>query len=255
MISVISPAKTLDFESKAPTEKFSQPIFVEESEKIISKLRRTSRKKISSMMDISKNLTDLNFERYNSWEPRFNLENSKQAIYAFKGDVYLGFEAESLASEDINFAQDHLRILSGLHGILKPLDLIQPYRLEMGTKLKVGRRENLYQFWQDKIYKTLNEAIKDSGSNTLLNLASNEYFDSIDTKKLKAEIVKVDFKDFKSGQYKVLSFFAKKARGMMAKYIAQNKINDIDSVKSFNEEGYIYSPEHSTDSKLVFLRA
>lgn len=254
MISVISPAKTLDFESQPFTSEHSQPLFQKESERIIAKLKKTSRKKIREMMDISKDLAELNYERYQDWKPEFNTENSKQALFAFKGDVYLGLDAQNLDDSDVDFAQEHLRILSGLHGVLKPLDLIQPYRLEMGTSLKVGRRDDLYAFWKDKLYKVINEDIANSNSNILLNLASNEYFNAIDKKKIKADIVKADFKDFKNGEYKVLSFFAKKARGMMSRFILQNKINDIEGIKAFDSDGYYFSPNDSKEDHLIFLR-
>ena len=254
MISIISPAKTLDFDSSIPVNQSSQPDFIQESEKIITKLKKTSRKKISNLMDLSKQLTELNYERYHNWEPEFNSNNSRQAIYAFKGDVYLGLEAYTLDQNEVGFAQEHLRILSGLHGILRPLDLIQPYRLEMGTDLKIGRRNNLYKFWIDKIYKKLNEAIENSGSKILLNLASDEYFKAVDTKKIKADIAKCVFKDYKNGQYKVLSFFAKKARGQMARYIIQNQINNLEALKSFQTDGYLFSDDESDNNTLVFLR-
>lgn len=254
MISVISPAKTLDFESRASTNEYTQPDFVDESGKIMARLKKTSKKKIGAMMDISKNLVELNYERYQEWEPEFDTGTSKQALLAFKGDVYIGLEAESLNPEDLTFAQNHLRILSGLHGLLKPLDLIRPYRLEMGTDLKVGRRNNLYEFWKDKLYKKLNEAIENSGSLELLNIASNEYFNAVESKKIKAKIVKADFKDFKNGEYKVLSFFAKKTRGQMARYIIVNKINTIEDIKNFDRDGYYYSEKDSSENKIVFLR-
>lgn len=254
MISVISPAKTLDFESPVNTNAYTQPDFVDESGKIMVKLKKTSKKKIAALMDISKNLVELNYDRYQDWKPEFDVESSKQALLAFKGDVYLGLDADTLSNSDLDFAQEHLRILSGLHGILKPLDLIRPYRLEMGTDLKVGRRNNLYEFWKDKLYKNLNEVIEESGSAELLNLASNEYFNAIDTKKVKAKIVKADFKDNKNGEYKVLSFFAKKARGFMSRFIIDNKINSLEEIKSFDKEGYYYSEKDSTDEKFVFLR-
>lgn len=254
MLSVISPAKTLDFENPSMAEKYSHPDFVGESQKIMAKLKKTSKKKIGELMDISKNLVELNYDRYQEWQPDFDKDNSKQALLAFKGDVYLGLNAETLTETQFEYTQDHLRILSGLHGILKPLDLIRPYRLEMGTDLKVGRRNNLYEFWKDKLYKNLNQAIEESGSNELLNLASNEYFNAIDTKKIKARIAKADFKDFKNGEYKVLSFFAKKARGQMARYIVDEQINAIDDIKTFDSDGYSYSEQHSSEDKFVFLR-
>ncbi|QNL21911.1 peroxide stress protein YaaA [Hyphobacterium sp. CCMP332] len=254
MISVISPAKTLDFESQTSTKEYTKPDFVDESGKIMARLKKTSKKKIGLLMDISKSLVELNYERYQDWEPEFDTGTSKQALMAFKGDVYLGLEAETLNPEDLSFAQNHLRILSGLHGLLKPLDLIRPYRLEMGTDLKVGRRNNLYEFWKDKLYKKLNEAIENSGSLELLNIASNEYFNAVDSKKIKAKIVKADFKDFKNGEYKVLSFFAKKTRGQMARYIIDNKINTIEDIKSFDRDGYYYSEKESSENKIVFLR-
>lgn len=254
MISVISPAKTLDFESPAPTDSFSRPHFVDESSKIIAKLKKTSKKQIAEMMELSKNLVELNYDRYQNWEPEFEPDNSKQAILAFKGDVYLGLQAETLTEKQFSFAQDHLRILSGLHGILKPLDLIRPYRLEMGTSLKVGRRNNLYEFWKDKIYKDIHEAISKSGSDILLNLASNEYFNAIDTKKLKARIAKVEFRDFKNGEYKIISFFAKKARGMMARFIIDHEINHVEDLRRFDTDGYLFSDKYSREDHLVFLR-
>jgi uncharacterized protein len=254
MISVISPAKTLDFESPQTSIKYTQPEFIDESEKIMARLKKTSRRRIGQMMDLSKNLVDLNFDRYQDWKPDFNPQSSKQVILAFKGDVYIGLEADTFNIDQLDFAQEHLRILSGLHGILKPLDLIRPYRLEMGTPLKIGRRENLYAFWKDKLYHKLNSDLEESGSNVLINLASNEYFNALDLKKLNSRVIKVEFKDFKNGDYKVLSFFAKKARGMMAKYIIENKINDPESLKNFNSDSYIYSNEFSDDSSYVFLR-
>lgn len=253
MLIVVSPAKTLDFDTPAGTERLSQPQFVEHSQKLINKLSKLSRKKIGEMMSISKSLVELNHGRFQSWGSDGNPE--KQAIYAFKGDVYLGLKAELLDEEDLAFAQDHLRILSGLYGYLRPLDLMEPYRLEMGTSLKVGRRDNLYKFWGDKLPGPLREDLDNQGDNILINLASNEYFDAIDLKKLKARVINVSFKDEKNGVYKFISFWGKKARGMMTRYIIQNRISDPEGLKGFTEEGYVYNEELSSGDEMVFTRA
>lgn len=254
MLVVISPAKTLDFESKPVTQDYSVPAFLEESEKVIKKLRSLSKKKVKELMNISDKLVDLNKARYEQWDRQFDPENAKQAVLAFKGDVYIGLEAESFSADDFSFAQDHLRILSGLHGVLKPLDLIRPYRLEMGTKLPVGRRKDLYHFWDKKVTEVLNDNFEQQQSNVLVNLASNEYFKVIQPKYLQGEVITPVFKDFKGDKYKVISFFAKKARGMMAAFIIKNKITDVEQIKAFDTEGYGFNADLSQGNEWVFTR-
>lgn len=249
---IISPAKSLDFETKVPTSLHTQPVFLEQSQKLNKKLRTLSRKKIGELMGISPALAQLNYERNQNWEPPFTLDNAKQAVYAFTGDVYRGLDVVSLKEERLPVLQDKLRILSGLYGLLKPLDLIQPYRLEMGKKLKVGRKENLYKFWGDTLAKALNDEMTDG--DILINLASSEYFKAVPTKALKVPMITPVFKDLKNGQYKTIMTFAKKARGFMARYIVDNNINDLEDLKGFNTEGYGFSEAMSTDAELVFIR-
>ncbi len=254
MLIVISPAKTLDFETESITKKHSQPSLLDDSALLIKQLKQYSPNEISSLMKISDKLGALNFTRFNDWKRPFTKNNSKQALLAFKGDVYAGLEAETFSESDFAFAQQHLRILSGLYGILRPLDLIQAYRLEMGTHLENKRGNDLYQFWDDKITKVINSDLKKVKSNYLINLASNEYFKSVQTENLKAEIITPVFKDYKNGQYKIISFFAKKARGMMSSYIIKNKITDIEQIKQFKQSGYKFSKSESDDRNLVFRR-
>jgi cytoplasmic iron level regulating protein YaaA (DUF328/UPF0246 family) len=254
MLIVISPAKTLDFETAPTTAIHSQPEFVEDSEKLVRKLRTFSRKKLMALMGISKNLAELNYERYLEWEPEFHTGNSKQAVLAFKGDVYQGLEAETLSEEELEFAQEHLRILSGLYGLLRPLDLIRPYRLEMGTKLPVRRKKDLYDFWGDRLTQKLNAHLAEAGIDTLVNLASNEYFDSLQPAGIDARIITPTFLDQKNGRYKPISFFLKKARGLMTSYIIRNKLTDPEDLRDFDFGGYYFSPEHSEGDKWVFLR-
>lgn len=254
MILVISPAKTLDFESENISPSYSIPESLDRSEKIIKKLRTLSVKKLGDLMSISKDLSQLNHQRNLDWDTNFSIENGKPAIQAFKGDVYLGLDVPSFTQEDVDFANSHLRILSGLHGVLKPLDLIKPYRLEMGTKLPVERKKNLYDFWRAEVTQRMNSFLEQSENKVLVNLASDEYFKVIDTTKLQAEIIKPSFKDFKNGKYKVLSFFAKKARGMMSAYIIKNRINEPEALKGFNEEGYSFNEELTIGNEWVFTR-
>lgn len=254
MLILISPAKSLDFETPPTTEKYTIPEFLEQSEKLVGKLNKMSPRQLSKLMNISKDLGELNFQRYQNWSQPFNADNAKQAILAFNGDVYQGLQASSLSGEKLELAQKHLRILSGLYGLLKPLDLIQPYRLEMGTKLKYYRSNDLYSFWDPLLTKKVNEAVAKSGSNVLINLASNEYFKSINKKKLKTEIVTPEFKDRKNGEYKMISFFAKKARGLMTRFILENNITDAESLQAFDVEGYVFNPNLSKPGKPVFTR-
>lgn len=254
MLIVISPAKTLDYESAPRTDKHSMPDFIGDSADLIEQLRKLSPPDIEQLMGISPKLADLNFGRYLNWSKRVSQKNAKQAILAFKGDVYTGLQAEKLSEVDLAYAQEHLRILSGLYGVLKPLDLMQPYRLEMGTKLDTGRGKNLYEFWGDKPAESLNKQLSALGSETLVNLASNEYFKSIKQDKLNAEVVTPVFKHYKNGKYKVISFFAKKARGLMSAWIIQNRIENKTDLKKFNVDGYTFNAAASEGNELVFLR-
>lgn len=249
---VISPAKSLDYETPCPTDKYTQGIFLEEAEKLNAALKKKTPKKLSALMHISPALGELNYERNQDWALPFTPENSRQAVYAFKGDVYLGLDAYTIPENKLDQLQDKLRILSGQYGVLKPLDLMQSYRLEMGTKLKVRRKDNLYQFWGDKITKALNEELEDG--EPFVNLASNEYFKSVKVKSLKSEVVTPVFKDYKNGQLKMISFFAKKARGMMVRYIIDNDIETVEDLKGFNYDGYGFDANLSTEKELVFTR-
>jgi len=249
---IISPAKSLDFETKAPTSLFTQPRFLEQSEKLNKKLKTFSKKNISELMKISDALTALNYDRNQMWKLPFSPENAKQAIYSFTGEVFRGIDIHTLEAEKIPVLQDRLRILSGLYGILKPLDLIQPYRLEMGTKLPVGKTKNLYKFWDDTVAKSLNDELKDG--ELLVNLASTEYFKVLPKKVLKVPMITPVFKDFKNGEYKTVMTFAKKARGLMVRYIIDNNIKTIDGLKNFNKESYRFSEEMSTENELLFTR-
>lgn len=249
---IISPAKSLDFESKVTTDVYTQPRFLEQSEKLNKKLKTLSRKKISELMKISDDLASLNYDRNQDWQPPFSLDNAKQAVFAFTGEVYRGIDASSISEDKVPVLQEKLRILSGLYGLLKPLDLIQPYRLEMGTKLKVGRRENLYKFWDTTLAESLNEELGDG--ELLINLASTEYFKALPKKALKVPMITPVFKDFKNGQYKTIMTFAKKARGLMVRYIVDNNVETLEELKGFDVEGYGFSEEMSTETELVFTR-
>lgn len=254
MITILSPAKTLAFEDDAPTNEATQPIFQKEVHELVHILQQYSEEELGKLMNVSSKLASLNYQRYQDFESAFNRKNSKQALFAFKGDVYEGLEAEQLNEEEIQFANKHLRILSGLYGILRPLDLIQPYRLEMSTALANGQGKDLYAFWQDALTNHLNREINQQGASFLLNLASQEYFKAIKPKKLEAPIISPVFKEAKGGQYKVIALFAKKARGKMSRYVIQNRITDIEGIKSFQEDDYIYNGQLSTDDKPVFTR-
>lgn len=254
MLLVVSPAKNLDYESAVATEKFSQPELLEHSKVLIKKCKTLTPADISSLMSISDKLAGLNAARFGEWATPFTPENARQAILAFNGDVYAGLDANSFNDDDFVFAQQHMRILSGLYGLLRPLDLMQAYRLEMGKKLDNERGSNLYQFWGDIITEHLNDALAAQGDNILINLASNEYFKSVNKKVLKAEIITPAFKDWKNGQFKMISFYAKKARGLMARYIIENQISDVEKLKAFDVAGYQYSAELSKGNDWVFTR-
>lgn len=254
MLVVISPAKTLDFDTPHSVSKITRPRMLNASAELVEELRQYSSADLQNLMKISDKLADLNAKRYQDWQLPFKKTNAKAAIFAFQGDVYVGLQAQQFGESDLLFAQEHLRILSGLYGLLRPLDLIQAYRLEMGTSLRTKRGSTLYQFWGEELTKAVNKDLKALKTKTLVNLASNEYFDAINPDLLHADIVTPVFKDFKNGKYKFLSFFAKKARGMMSAYIVKNRIVDIEQIKRANIDGYRYSREESDEHKWVFLR-
>ncbi len=254
MLTLVSPAKTLDYESPLSTKTHTLPRFTEHSKMLIETLRKLSVQDVADLMKLSDKLASLNVARYESWQPEHNQENARQAVLAFKGDVYTGLDATSFSEQDFSFAQDHLRILSGLYGLLRPLDLLEPYRLEMGTKLSNARGDNLYQFWGDIITEALNDELATSGSEVVVNLASNEYFKAVKPKALRARLITPVFKDLKNGQYKIISFYAKKARGLMTRYMIQNRIEEPEALKRFDLEGYYFSAEESKGDTWVFLR-
>lgn len=254
MLLLISPAKTLDFETPAPVADFTQPDFLKQSRQLIGELRQLSPQAISSLMSISDKLGVLNYDRFASWKTPFKPNNAKQALFAFQGDVYTGMQAEHFSAEDISFAQAHLRILSGLYGLLRPLDLIQAYRLEMGTGFANTGGKNLYEFWDMAITKAINKQLAALESKVVINLASHEYFSAVKPKQLKAEIITPIFKDEKNGDYKIISFFAKRARGMMSAYIIKNRIQQPEAIKDFDVAGYRFAPALSSSHHWVFTR-
>jgi hypothetical protein len=249
---IISPAKSLDFESIPPVSLHTQPRFLEKSETLNRKLKSLSKKKLSELMSISDDLARLNYERNQEWETPFTPENAKQAIYAFTGAVFQGIDVNSLKEEKIPLLQESLRILSGLYGLLKPLDLIQPYRLEMGTRLKIGRKENLYKYWDEELAESLNKELYNN--ELIINLASSEYFKALPKKVLKTPMITPIFKDFKNGEYKTIMTYAKKARGFMVRYIIDNNVKTIEELKGFNIANYRFSEELSVGNDLVFTR-
>ena len=253
LVTIISPAKKLDY---SPVEKnidSTIPSLLEHSNELIKDLKSLNPQEVSSLMSLSDKLGALNYERFQEWKTPFTKSNSKQAILAFKGDVYQGLDAESLSETELIWAQKHVRILSGLYGILKPMDLMQPYRLEMGTKFATKRGQNLYDFWNSIITEELNKNFSSDNTN-LLNLASNEYFKSINVSELKANVISPVFMDKKNGKYKIISFFAKKARGLMTRYVIKNRIEDVTDIQNFEEGGYFFSEAMSEDNKPVFCR-
>ena len=250
---IISPAKKLDYETVNNKLKSSQPTLLNDSRSLIASLKKLSPQEVSSLMGLSDKLGVLNFERFQEWKTPFTTSNSKHAVMAFKGDVYQGLDAASLSEDDLSWAQENLRILSGLYGVLKPLDLMQAYRLEMGTKLKTEIGKDLYEFWGSAITDELNKNFP-SANGTLLNLASNEYFKSIDKSKIKGQIITPAFMDLKKGKYKIISFFAKKARGLMTRFVIKNRITNADQIKEFSEAGYKFNEAMSAEDKPVFCR-
>lgn len=254
MLIVISPAKTLDFDSAPATQTFTQADFLKQSQQLISELQQLSPDDISALMKISPKLGELNHQRFMNWTLPFSADNAKQAVLAFRGDVYTGLNADGFSAADFEFAQQHLRILSGLYGLLRPLDLIQPYRLEMGTAFANQGGKNLYQFWDGMITDAIEQILAKDEQPLLLNLASKEYFSAVQSKTLSAEVITPVFKDQKNGRHKIISFYAKKARGLMAAYIIKNRLRDVEEIKAFNSDGYYYCPEQSTASEWLFLR-
>lgn len=253
MLILISPAKTLKTDIPASPNS-SIPVFIDKSNKIAIKLKKLKPQKLGDLMGISANLAQINYERYQSWKVPYKVEDALNAIFAFSGEVYNGLDIDSFTNEDLEYTNEHLRILSGLYGILNPMDAILPYRLEMGTKLKMGNLNNLYEYWGDKITHLINKQIKESGEETIINLASNEYFKVINTKKLKAKVITPIFMEEKNGNYKVISIYAKKARGMMSAFILKNRITQVEEIKHFTEGGYHFNDGMSENTKIVFTR-
>lgn len=253
MLAVISPAKSLDFETKSVTDLYTQANYLDEAKRINNRLKKFKANKLVELQGISQKLAELNVDRNLMWQLPFTPENAKQAVLAFNGDVYDGLNATSFSDIELQIAQEKIRILSGLYGLLKPLDLIQPYRLEMGTKLGIGKYKNLYEFWQTKITKAINNEIKETGG-ILINLASQEYFKVIDTKKINAEIITPSFKDKKDAKYTMISFFAKKARGLMCRFMIQNNISNPEDLKAFDLEGYYFNNNLSKGNNWIFTR-
>lgn len=251
---VVSPAKSLNYESTVPTQQYTEACFLNEAERLNKLLKKKSPKSLSKLMGISDNLAELNWQRNQDWSLPFTSENARQSVYAFNGDVYTGLDAYTIPEEKLEQLQNTLRILSGLYGVLKPLDLMQPYRLEMGTKFPVGKHKSLHDFWKKKVTQKLNEELEEG--ELFVNLASNEYFSAVDVKALKTEVVTPIFKEWKNDKLKVISFFAKKARGLMTRYIIDTNAQTIEDLKGFNYEEYTFSEEHSNLDKnqLVFIR-
>lgn len=254
MLILISPSKTLDLETNSKIDTFTTPDFLADSKQLINKLKACSRDDLQKLMKISAKIADLNYQRYRGWKTPFSMANAKQAIFSFKGDVYAGLDIDSFGKRDINNCQKRLRILSGLYGLLKPLDLIQPYRLEMGTRLGTRRGANLYQFWGDKIASEINSELKNQKTSTLINLASIEYFKVVGEKNIQGEVISPAFKEYRNGEYKMIGLFAKKARGLMSRYIIKNQIKKSADLKNFDLDGYSFNNKLSVNQQWVFTR-
>ncbi|TCV99093.1 peroxide stress protein YaaA [Biostraticola tofi] len=255
MLMVVSPAKTLDYQTPLATRRYTQPELLAQSEKLIDLCRKMTPAHLSRLMGISDKLADLNAARFQSWQADFTPDNARQAILAFKGDVYTGMAAESFSEQDFDFAQTHLRMLSGLYGILRPLDLMQPYRLEMGIRLANPAGPDLYHFWGERLTEMLNQALAVQGDDILLNLASQEYFKAVKTRRLSGRIITPVFLDEKNGKYKIISFNAKKARGMMSRFVIKQRLTRPEQLRDFTEGGYRFHGEESSDSEWIFKRA
>ena len=254
MLILISPAKTLDYDTVLPTDRHTLPRLLAHSQQLIDLSRSLSASEIASLMSVSDKIAQLNVARFRDWQPEFNFANSRQAIFAFKGDVYTGLDAYSLSDQQLDYVQQKLRMLSGLYGLLKPLDLMMPYRLEMGTRLQNPRGSNLYAFWDHYITDMIQQDLDDNHSQLVVNLASDEYYKAVKESKLKARVIKPVFLDQKNGKYKVISFYAKKARGLMARYIIEQQIQDPEQLKNFNVDGYYFDATSSTGNEWVFKR-
>lgn len=254
MLILVSPAKTLDFEQPPLIQAHTWPDFLTQSQALIQVCQQLTPSNIATLMKVSDKIAGLNVARFGEWSPNYSIDNAKQAIFAFRGDVYTGFDADTLTIEQLERTQSQLRILSGLYGLLRPLDLILPYRLEMGTALANDKGKNLYEFWGDTLTDAVNRAVVEQGDDIIINLASKEYFKAIKPKKLTGKLITPVFKDFKNGEYKVISFFAKRARGMMARYIVDQQVNTINGLKNFDVDGYYYSEVQSKPNEPTFLR-
>ena len=254
MLILLSPSKTLDYETPPQTDQFSQPEYLDEAATLVDILRDYDVEEFGELMDVSEDLSELNVERYKNWQRPFTPENAKQSIFAFDGDVYRDFQFDDYDADDFDFLQDHVRILSGLYGILRPLDLMQPYRLEMGQKLDNPAGDKLYDYWGDKLAESVNRALDAQEDDIILNLASNQYFDAVDTDALDGRVVSPSFKDFRSGRYMVISFYLKKLRGTMSDWVVRERITDPADLSKFTGRDYYYSDERSTDDEPVFLR-
>ena len=254
MLAVISPAKKLDFETEPRSQRHSRPEFLDRAEDLVDWARRLSREELQRTMKLSDKLADLNYRRFQAFSTPFTLANAKQAALVFNGDTYVGLDAGTLDDADLEFAQDHLRILSGLYGLLRPLDLIQPYRLEMGARFRPPRSADLYGFWDGQLTAAINEAVRDHGDRTVVNLASKEYFKAVHVSDLAGPVITPQFKEIKSGEAKVLGMFAKRARGAMARHIIKNRLDSPDGLKSFTDGGYAYRPDLSDGATRVFTR-
>ena len=254
MLFLLSPAKSLDYDTPPQVTTHTQPLFTRQSAALIDVLKTKTAHDISDLMDLSTALSDLNVARYRAWSKKFTSKNAKQAVLAFNGNVYDGLNAKTLSAAKLDWAQEHICILSGLYGVLRPLDLMQPYRLEMGTALKTTKGKNLYQFWDTQIANHLNERLAESKTPTVVNLASEEYFKVVDLKALQARVVSCVFEDYKNGKYKIISFHAKRARGLMVRYAIDKKITSVKKLEGFSAEGYQFAPDQSAPDRLVFRR-
>jgi len=254
MLILLSPSKSLDDETPPPTDRHTEPEFLDRAETLVDVLRDYDVDELGELMDISENLSELNYERYRDWETPFTPDNAKQSIFAFDGDVYRDFQFDAYDEADVDFLQDHVRILSGLYGVLRPLDLMQPYRLPMGTNLETPRGDDLYDYWGEQLAATLNGALDAQDDDIILNLASNEYFDAVDDEVLDGRIVSPTFKDWRSGRYMVISFYLKRLRGTLTDWVVRNRVTDPDDLADFTGNDYYYDPERSTDGEPVFLR-
>jgi hypothetical protein len=254
MIALLSPSKTQDFKRPGNTSKHSTPELIDDAKELVNRLRSLSVADLQSLMGVNEDLAKLNYERFRQWGVHQDLDDGLQAIFAYAGEVYRGFDVHRLSAEDLYYAQNHLRILSGLYGVIRPLDIIQPYRLEMGTKLSTDRGDSLYEFWGDRITQLVNRGLKNHQAHAVVNLASDEYFRAVDTDRLDGFVISPQFKEERDGEYKTIAVYAKNARGRMARYLITERIDDPEGLKAFDEDGYRYNPDRSTKLEWVFSR-